>query len=281
MKGKRLILLITFALATTLLAGCVAKKNKDKNPWDEKPTLQKETVSYKKELAFNDGQVVSWFIYEYDSSGNEIYVTEYSEYEGEIYSKSCVKEYDANGNVLLETYFEDGEKGNYYEHEYDENGNEISFDCYDKNGWSTGYVMEYNDHNLCIKKQNHVADGEEKKASFFTEYFYDDNGNLIKEVDYDSDGKETSVKIYSLNEEGKPYYAEVKSSKDNDNISRYYYTYDHMGNVVNETRCFEDKSISNIYEYDSQGRMIKYIQSASTSDGSGYTISEYSYYEVK
>ncbi len=50
---------------------------------------------------------------------------------------------------------------------------------------------------------------------------------------------------------------------------------------MNETRCFDDKSISNIYEYDSQGRMIKYIQSASTSEGAGYSAYEYSYYEVK
>ncbi len=104
MKGKKNTILLTIALASTLLVGCGAKKDIAKNPWDEKPELQKETVSYKKELVISDGEVGEWYIYEYDEKGNEIYVSDYWEFEGEICKEYCVKEYDENGNVILETY---------------------------------------------------------------------------------------------------------------------------------------------------------------------------------
>lgn len=131
--------------------------------YDEYGNVTKETMLYV------DGSVSNKVINNtYHSNGFLASATACHE-NGDIIS---VIEYDEDGNTLLETMYDDGAPFSYYEHTYDENGKEVSYEFrfFEREG---GYIHTF-------------------------EYEYDQDGNVIKEVESDEEGNVESAIDYDV-----------------------------------------------------------------------------------
>lgn len=169
----------------------------------------------------DDGEILSSNISEYDKNGNEIRYNSVYYGKGEESSSFTEYQYDGNGNQLDCKYTRYDSDGNirHFSHEtwaYDENGNEIEYAEVDENGNVTarsireydafGYEIKYEKYDnagKCIDKTIYNYD-EHGNLILFAEYpdgnimtmierEYDENGNEIKALFYDSDGNITRV----------------------------------------------------------------------------------------
>lgn len=106
------------------------------------------------------GDSVVNYVYTLDDNGNVVKLTYKNETEGYDYSGTTTFTYDARGNLTKS-----------------ENVG---------TGWNAGvtYLFEYNDQDLCVKETFVSAEGYETA----TTYKYDENGNAIEEVHYNSWG---------------------------------------------------------------------------------------------
>ncbi len=114
------------------------------------------------------------------------------------------------------------------------------------------------DANGNLIKEVYTSSSGSKSISDHT---YDANGNLIKEVETDSDG-DKEIYDYTYDANGN-LIKEVETDSDGD---RYIsdYTYDANGNLIKEVYTFSSgsKSISD-YTYDANGNLIKEVYTSS------------------
>ena len=173
------------------------------------------------ELKSQEGSVMSWTEYEYDSLNNVIKETNF----------------DGDGNITGWTE---------YTYEYDSSNNIIRKNVFNGDGSSKGYYeYEYDSRNNMIKEYDHT-----NTRSFHTEYEYDDSDRLIKATYYDEeyvmyyheyeyDSSNRLIKMTHL-------YSDLISHND------YEYTYDENNNLIKiimyGENGFSDKSYEYIYE---------------------------------
>lgn len=133
------------------------------------------------------------YIKEYDSHGSEILYLSYNA-DRSVYRSETKCEYDGDGNLVKETWQEDG-SSQVTEYTYDEAGNmltevrtEFSDASFKEQSFvrTTGY--SYDSNGNLIKETS--IDSYDKTAS--TEYGYDDRGRLISKDITDSTGKHTA-----------------------------------------------------------------------------------------
>jgi len=163
--------------------------------------------------------------------------------------------FDKNNNIIMELSSIYGTSYNTYE--YDENGNQISQNTYNKDG-ELIYRNEYsfNENNKIISviyyDKNGKYDGE---ANFLYDYF----GNIIQKIIIDKNHKVNNSIIYAFDNKGR-CNAAINSYNDNtQSVNIYSYKID--GKLYN-IQSFENgikQTMTKILEYDDKDREIKSI----------------------
>lgn len=218
-----------------------------------------------KSVGYRDGAESSIYTAELDELGritcgtNQYLQSEYGTHDIKMYI------YDSTGREFY-SYRESDGPGGYaisYEHEFDNDGKVICTDIYD----------EALDHEL----------------SSWVEYTYGDDGSLLSEMEYDSDGHEKEYTTYDHDGNKMPQYSYDKvgdrrryeewNYDENENCLLYtvYYvdeannyeivtqrecTYDSNGNMLTEYYVSEESYISEesewkrTYSYDLQGNLV-------------------------
>lgn len=155
--------------------------------------------------------------------------------------------YNANGQTETGVYKINGITTYLHSFKYDENGNEIEFLIVDTDGNMVQLITsEYDEKGDCIKKAYCFEDAENNYVCY-TEYVYNDEGILIREVyTYDVGVQESMDYTWDANGNMiKKVYTSYDGSK---NV--YDLTYDEQGNMVKEVLTYEDGTVQYIeYEY--------------------------------
>ncbi len=165
---------------------------------------------------------------------------------------SNLQEYDENGNLLRETYFEDSSMAYYnYEgiYEYDDAGRCVYHEYQElESGWGYSERREY--------------DGAGNETLY--QFVSSDGTGSYQKKEYDENGNNTMVEEYDYNT-GELQYA-------------WYHEYDGNGNCTKDARHNADGS-SNIfyYEYDASGNCITERWENNGSYGSYTGGTDYSY----
>lgn len=191
----------------------------------------------------------------YDTNGNE---TEWVTYDkdGNIEERT-ENWYDANGNQIKETnYDKDGFRKRWVEIAYDDAGNEIEWNCH----------YEYGRHTI---KRIHIYDEWGKLIGYVRyrnekiiekeEYERDENGNIIKSVNYDGDGNIAKIYEYEYDKMGREIKLVCYNGDGTVNFS-FESEYDGNGNEI-KTVCYDGGGQTgwiSEYEYDESGREICY-----------------------
>ena len=123
-----------------------------------------------------------------------------------------------------------------------------------------------------LSKEVHY--GGDTELLLFTEYEYNDQGNLIKKTGYDETGAVSDVMEYDIhgNQISEIYYREGSV----DLALEYKNEYDDKGCMVKTTVTFiDDGALRNTmeYEYDSKGNLIKEVEYFA--DGNEGSVCEY------
>ena len=241
----------------------------------------------------------SYWIYEYDSRGNEskssLYdkdgiINKYILYSYEYDQKGNIivellnysdggslrheYEYDSNGNRTKDTsYDNDGQLKSWYDYAYDSYGNRIRSSEYRvQNGQvepGLTYTYEYNSNAVRIKDAAYRSDG-----TLNYENEYSDNGTILRMRYYDDAGNISSSYEYEYNEKGQ--IERVLSCSNGEIIysATYEYGYDMSGNIIAIT-CTDDisrtKELVEFY-YDNDWNLTK---SKNTNANGNYVITEY------
>ncbi len=274
-------------------------------------------TSIKKEEYDTDGNIINTTLYnadgtayyseecQYDNNDNLIMSARYDKNKN-LTSKT---EYDSNGNQLSTiSYDENGDIEQHTENTYDENGNRIKFVSYFSDG-SIESQNEYNANGIIIESVSYNNDGSVKfhettheykedgtihilnwstnsdnnNPSVEYEYIYDNNWNILREIDLTGESK--NEYIYEYNDEkliteihdlDNGYFIDkIEYEYYNDGnlqSSMYYssyngepfslenytlYAYDQFGNHTEEVYNY-DGTLSSLHEYDNNGNETKY-----------------------
>ena len=123
--------------------------------------------------------------YEYDENGNALVSSGYTVENGILFR--IEETYNANGLATKETRIYSGGSMNYYTYQYDQDGNCIREDNYNKDGNLTGYMLyEYNTAGLESKWIDYDSEGE--MTGYYT-FSYNDAGKLTEQSSYSNDGQ--------------------------------------------------------------------------------------------
>ncbi len=203
----------------------------------------------------------------YNKNGNIIeFITYYS--DGSFFGKRTYL-YDEKGNKLeLKGYFSDGILGYRRTYLYNENGNLIEEKSYDGAMNFEGREVNKHDKNgNVIEKYRYYYDGSLRTSDFY-QYLYDEKGNIIEKIFYDS--KYT----YLYDEKGN--IIERSLYNDGTFFDKNSYLYDVEGNEIEDNYSNSNGSLqytsSFQYKYDEQGNWIEKI--FFSSDGNPVTITE-------
>lgn len=210
-----------------------------------------------KDCSYYKGSLDTVYEYRYGEYGrSELYMVRYNSYDGTETHQRTVYEYDDNGANVKDVTYDDetGEIIEYTEYTYDRNGELTQSNTFSADGTllrTEEYLSKEELHDVVV--ESYTYDNGEKKVSTSKEY--DQNGNLVKSVNYDSNGDLLSVSEYTYDENGK----RVTSS-----FSFYF---------LGKLQDIDDTSM----EYDDEGMLVREL---SVSRGTGdITISELTYDE--
>jgi hypothetical protein len=166
----------------------------------------------------DDGSIISKFTYKYDDKGNQIEENRYNKDGESVRSKVC--KYDDNGNLIekndrfgprghhqvevykydtkgniVETYetiiddtIEHSVKKNTYTFLYDDKGNRIEINEYDREGKLTERITNKFDDKKNIIEEAYYIGGFPFPATRIT-HIFDDKGNEIESDHYEGGGK--------------------------------------------------------------------------------------------
>lgn len=145
-------------------------------------------------------------IYEYDGDGNRIAQYRYDEEGGLKYYRQ--QRYDKQGNRTEEAYeysLISGKTENYWQYEYDADGNVIRKTAVAKDGGIPSYSSYYRYEDagsICVTV---YYDGEGEPSGFDSE-IRDENGNKLSDYNYDGDGNRRSYSYAKYDEDGRYIY---------------------------------------------------------------------------
>lgn len=133
-----------------------------------------------------DGKEKSSYIYEYDENGNMVRETWFN-LDGTIYYWN-ESDFDEQGNKLRLRHFSGNDIMNYfYEFQYNEAGQCVLEVRYDPYGVKQSYFEnEYDASKLKVKSSLYNSNGD--NMTHWIEYEYDPDGNCISEVWYQASG---------------------------------------------------------------------------------------------
>ncbi|MBE5816198.1 MAG: hypothetical protein E7315_00575 [Clostridiales bacterium] len=243
----------------------------------------------------------SYMTIEYDASGNKALETVYTNsdnvkeqaihYENGI--KSFIQDYDDNGTVGSERYYNskeeeirivyyvDGTFNGSEDKEYDEHGNIVLISRRDENNdeWESIYY-EYNENNDCIREDVYRF-GEAYYV--ITEYHtpgviksiktYTSSGIIKQEDVFNESGKASSSTVYSYDNEVQRIYQTVVFNSNNSTVSTYF-LFDGR-KIVSQTENTNYKS----YYYNADGSLeATYSHSEGLLDANG-TAMDISHFE--
>ncbi|WP_191013527.1 RHS repeat domain-containing protein [Treponema zioleckii] len=151
---------------------------------------------------------------------------------------TCIKEYDAHGNIIREKYkaYDDNLSEKKYKNSYDANGLLTRVEGSDKQ------IKKYNSKGQIVEK---YRAGEEKHG---TRYEYNDDGELI----YEDDSSLPTRYTWKKNADG----TKTRSGENSYEDSKV--TYDKNGRVISES---SSAGVSTTYEYDSKGNVKHSVHS--------------------
>lgn len=189
-------------------------------------------------------------------------------YKGECTSY-IIPEYDGSREIGGIEYSSDGQKSKSYSYEYDATGNMVKETWFNQDGtvyyWNT---YEYNSYGekSCVR---HFDDYN--GMMYYIEYEYNEQGQCNREIRYDRYGTEQS---YFDNEYDELNY-KVKSNLYNlysGNKTHWIeYEYDQQGNCISETWYQLDGSIEERIERQyADGTELKGMSSSDKDNGSGF-----------
>ena len=222
-------------------------------------------------LTYSDGDVDAYEI-SFDENGRPVSIVNY--YLGRFYEKIVIT-YDEKGYTSkLESKDEDGNAQYSIERKYDANGNLTDNILQFPNGSTDRMTYEYDSENRITKMLE--IDNESYDNAILTEWVYDANGNLVKEIFGSYNGPRYYYE-YEYDNEGKLISETIFDGM----FSYVTYYYDENGNLtrsVTEPESAEGVYITNTYFYDNNGNLIKKIHDR-RSDGSPvlYEVHEYTY----
>ena len=207
--------------------------------------LYNENGDCVKSITEKYGQLVCYWIWEYDECGNN--TKKYKVEDGQI-TCSYEWEYDENGNKTKEYNSIDGGTPFIYEWEYDEYGNMIKLYEGGKDEGCLWFEWEYDNKGNQIKETRFTSYGT---VSSVIKWSYNDKGQKIKEVynvsgepDWTIEGKPVWTKEWTYDQNGN-MLKEVQTNYDG-SVSFQEYTYDSRGNVL--TEVFGDTKYEYVYE---------------------------------
>lgn len=214
----------------------------------------------------------------------------YTEKEVHEDSSWVIWEYDADGDLIKNTFYEaDGSISFYNIYEYDENGNYYGMIQYDADGNKVLWLVEkYNEDNTICTSTIYEVDGSKTiNIHNYIEYTcdiisYDKNGKFIdwskfycdsnwKDIDlttYNEDGSVKQEYDLIVDEDGNEYFVPTEDSGDEDS------SLERTETIENEdgSTCIReyDKNGYEIKEtiYDPEGALMYYIESEYDENGS-------------
>ena len=191
----------------------------------------------------------------YDEKGNKI--EEIRGYDGHVTKQTW--KYDEKGNKIEYIRYDDETmsiKNNMISYEEGERGNRVKTIWYEYEFGETFNVERYyNEHEKLIEA---IYYGENGNISRKRTWKYDDKGNLIERIVYNSNSKET----WKYDDKGNLIEHIVHNSKGNISRKRTRKCkYDDKGNLIEHIEYNSKGNISwkNTSEYDNQGNLIEDI----------------------
>ena len=286
-KVKKIFILIWVSLLSMAMLGCDKKEDdmenvtvdkvvnndieetsSNKNEIEKEETTKDTTESVTEEVKIekilkSEKKYASGItlnnVTEYDINGNKIKYSDYDTETGEIEEEIDWK-YDNMGNAVSEKVYNAEYEATYmieYYREYDEHGKQTVYK--ESTGW--GEVLdecitdwEYDINNRVIKQVDYDID---KKIILTREWEYDETGNMVREstVDY-SCGDFITEWVYN---DGQV----VKKTEVKDYDESRMWTYNDEGETVIQQVPLDyrgkDIEIVTIYEYDTSGNNTKTI----------------------
>uniref|UniRef100_A0A0N5B1L9 RHS repeat protein n=1 Tax=Syphacia muris TaxID=451379 RepID=A0A0N5B1L9_9BILA len=207
-----------------------------------------------------DGKISHYF--EYDENGNMVTEYYYDEDGAVDWRNSYTREYNETGKMISENSF--FENGSVYERqiwEYDLDDRIIA-EGYFCGGYQLRYIYGYDRSGNRISKYMHKEQNGKTWDGYVEKYKYDDNGNLIAEYSYKDDGTIIWVSSH-LCEYDQDNKKLAQYSYDNDDMKyvHYRWSYDNKGKVLAEQSYNPDGSVdwwnTKMYKYDTNGKMIE------------------------
>ncbi len=199
---------------------------------------------------------------------NDILIKETKVTESDDSYEEVVKTYNENG-ALSESisYDKDGEEKHRETNTYDSDGNLIKTvgENYKKVYHITEYIYENGNK---VKQIATAYDGESYEG--VSEFFYDENNKLIKEISTEPSGT-TTVTEY----QNDLIIKQQRTNKDDRVISDSEYQYDDKGNILQQTLLIVDQQSSYKYTYDEDGNQL----TETYKKGDSTTVTEKTYYK--
>lgn len=216
---------------------------------------------YNKEV-INDGEEYGEVHWAYDDQGNLIHYQADSSYLDNHWYQIITHTYE-NGRLISSTY-ETDDPGSSWEYSvtysYDDQGRKVGATYQDAVNGEAQDVYVYDDQgNLLMSVEHYPSDGW---VEIVYEYAYDENGTLVQEY-----YKETSLSSGEIHywENTKYTYGEQSSqpteivfTSSAEEVYTYFNEYDDDGNLIQEIQLIDDEEILNqAYTYDNNGKLVK------------------------
>jgi len=184
-------------------------------------------------------KIIKYISY-YNSQGKQFKYVTYSNGKPFITWKII---YDANGNVIKETAYDNKMRlFNTLTYDCDSSGNEIAYKQFDNKGKMVVYQKrEYNEKNENTKLYN-PTDTSFKEFRLEQEYFYNEDGKFSKIYYYSKySDKPYSVSLYQYNEKGK--LINSLGVNNNDTSIHCLYSYNEADQLIEKNYPVENEKI--------------------------------------
>lgn len=148
----------------------------------------------------NDGEIAFKYIYKRNETRTECVRNTYDS-NGDFYDKR-VDEYDSNGEIIKESYFDPtGQISSYKTYKYDNLNQLVEEQSYDEYGmYKEGTMYKYDENrNKTEELFFHSNEAKDKYNYQRTEFKYNSDGKLVEEKNLNSDSETLSVITYSYN----------------------------------------------------------------------------------